>query len=393
MNQIAAPKLARIAVLLIMVCGILVFGANRPAWATPAQAPFGQTVTVTPGGAPGPRLTINQLRCSGENVVVEFIVRQLPDNTTGFGSVSYTVNGQNRTANFDQRTGGDAGYVDSIPRSAQPSNNAYEISAASVDLTVGAQTITVGLENPNRFTVVCRQESNSSDDCPELGDGNSVGPGAEAELRLSPWRLRIRVIKCDSKGRFELKLISPGDAPGPNAGEVFAPWLIEITYFNNEGKMVSNPTFTGSMTLCYDYSAADVAQAGGVGNLTIQTYDPAQAKWVALATTVEANSSICTELSHLSTYAVAMPNPAQITPAAAPVSNPPNTQPAVAPAVSNAPQTPGAVPRALPKTGAPSESLVPFWLWALIGLLIGMACTIFAWGNVRAQSAAKDPPR
>src|SRR5512138_2368300 len=79
MNRIAALKLARIAVLLIMVCGILVFGANRPAWATPVQAPFGQTVTVTPAPAPGPRLTINQLRCSGETVVVEFIVRQLPD--------------------------------------------------------------------------------------------------------------------------------------------------------------------------------------------------------------------------------------------------------------------------------------------------------------------------
>src|SRR5215211_4481910 len=131
------------AVLLIMVCGVLVFGANHPAWATSSAQ---QTSTVPqPTSRPGPerpRLTINQLRCSSENVVVEFTVRQIPANTTNYGSVAYVVNGQDRTAGFDRVTGGNARYVDSIPRSAQPSNNTYQISTASVVLTVNSQPVT-----------------------------------------------------------------------------------------------------------------------------------------------------------------------------------------------------------------------------------------------------------
>src|SRR5262249_41532584 len=149
-----------------------------------------------------------------------------------------------------------------------------------------------------------------------------------------------------------------------------------------------------SMTLCFDPSAADLALGGGVGNLTIQTYDQSLLKWVPLATTAGANGSGCAELPHLSTYSGAVRNPAPAAPPpAAPAAGPPHTPPPAAPAVSNAPQAADAVPRALPNTGEPSAGLVPFWLWALIGLMVGIACIIFAWGKIRAQTAAKDSPR
>jgi hypothetical protein len=393
MNRIAPLKLARMAVLLIMVCGVLVFGANHPAWATPGAAQGSPTVPITPVNPPE-ILTLNQIHCSNGNVLVEFMVHNPPSGTTDYGSVSYDVNGQTRTATFDGLTGNNALYVDSIPSSAQSSKSTYDVTSASVTLTASGRQINISLQNPNKFTVVCKQKSKSNADCPELSDGDEVSPDSEAETRYGQWRFRLQVIKCDTGGQFAIGLIGAGGVPAPNAGELFIGSPIDVTFFDSKGSVMSNPNFTGSMTLCADYSAADLALAGGTGNLTIQTYDQTLLKWVALATTAGANSSVCAELPHLSTYALAVRNRAQATPpAAAPAASQPNTQPAVAPAVSNAPQAAGAVPRALPNTSEPSVGLVPFWLWALIGLSIAIACIIFGWGKIRAQSAGKDSPR
>jgi hypothetical protein len=377
MRRFATLKLARMAALLILVCGVLVFGANRPAWATPAQNERGQTVTITPAPFPDVRLTLGQVNCSSSDVRIEFTVRQLPTTgVTSYGSVSYVVNGQTRTASFDRKGGTNARYRDTITRSQQASNNVYNITSGTVTLTISGQPVTATLENPNSFTVRCRRSSGDDDKCPRLSNDDVIGPDNEGTDGRGEWSLRVRVIKCITRGKFQLQLVG---APGPNSGDQFAGSQIEVNFLDDNGQPLSQPTFSGSMTLCFAYAGAE----GAVG-LTMQTFDPAQGRWVPLATSA-GGGSICAVLPHLSTYAVTLRVPAQATP---PSAAPGAGSPAVgggtgAVAAPSAPRAPGVVPSALPRTGdtgAPS-----LWLWLALGAALSAAGLLLLSRARRAQ--------
>lgn len=382
MKRFATLKLARMAALLILVCGVLVFGANRPAWATPAQGERGQTVTITPAPFPDVRLTLGQINCSSNDPRVEFTVRGLPTTgVTDFGSVSYVVNGQTRTASFDRRSGTNARYRDTIPRSQQPSNNVYNITSGTVTLTISGQSVTATLENPNSFTVRCRRSSNADDNCPRLSNDDVIGPDSEGDDGRGEWSLHVRVIKCITRGKFDLRLVG---APGPNSGEQFAGSQIEVLFLDEKGQPLSQPTFTGSMTLCFAYAGAE----GAVG-LTMQTFDPAQGRWVALATSA-GGGSICAVLPHLSTYAVTLRVPAQATPPAAapgvgsPTGGTGGTGSVGGVAAPISPRAPGVVPSALPRTGTAGAG-ISLWLWLALGAALSATGALLVGRARRAQ--------
>jgi len=336
--------------------------------------------TKTPASGPGPRLNLSQIRCSGQDVQVDFVIVQLPDNVSDYGTVSYVVNGQNRTAAFSKRTGGVAHYLDSIPPAAQAPDGGYDVTAATVTLVVGGQPLTVTLENPNKFTVICKTSKppkSSNTSCPDGGSRENIGPGVERTISSCPWWIHVDADDFSTNGALEIAPIAPGAAPPPSGGELFVGRQIEVTLFDQDGKPVTPPTFSKTIQLCYNYSAKELAQAGAATNLSIQTYDTAASQWVVLPTTLDsANRIICTELPHLSMFGLAAKTGA---PAAPQVAAP--AVPQVAAPVAAA--APGVVPSVLPNTGANEDEAIPVWMWILIGMTLGIGGALGGWRLLR----------
>lgn len=387
MYRMAFNSFSRTIMVALMVCGILLVGASGPAWATSAQ-PQSTIPTITPGNSPNPQLSLGELRCAGQTVRVEFVVSQLPDNVTSFGSVSYVVNGQNRSASFTKRSGSVGYYSDTIPPPAQSANGAYDITSASVTITVnGGLTFSPALRNPNQFTLVCRTTGRSStptptpaataQDCSKLVNGALVGSNGEAQLFSGPWRLDLALINCQLPGHFEIKLLAPGAVPGLGGSSFFVGAQVEVTFFDANGQPVSQPPVVSAMRLCFAAAADDLTRAGGAANVALQTFDTASGQWTTLATGAT-NGVICAQLPHLSLFAVTARDQAAAPPV---VVAPPASAPPVV-AGSN-----GVVPSQLPNTGATNERLVPIWLWALIGLLLGGAGVSFALRRRRTSRA------
>lgn len=344
MKRISPPQLARLAALVLMLCGLFALGAGGAAWATPLQAPEGQTV---PTRGPGSRLNLGQVSCAGADVLVEFVLVQLPDNITDFGAVSYVVNGQTRTAAFERRTGNVAHYIDRIPPSAQAPNGSYDVTSATVTLVAGGQPVVLSLQNPNRFTAVCRTAPPPTPrrgGCPVAPQRNAAGPNTEAEVADCPWWASIELNDLSVNGTFEMRLLAAGATPPPNTGNTFFGPQVELNFFDANGNLVSNPAFARPVKLCYNYTN-DSAARGNLANLVIQTYDTTLRRWVALPTTLEADTeNICTQLPHLSIFSVVLQRLGG-----------------------------GVRPVALPNTGAASDILIPFWVWLMIGAAGGVA--------------------
>ena len=157
--------------------------------------------------------------------------------------------------------------------------------------------------------------------------------------------------------------------PGLGGGAFFVGAQVEVTFFDVNGQPVSQPPVVSLMRLCFAAAADDLTRAGGPANIALQTFDTASGQWATLATGAN-NGIICAQLPHLSLFAVTGRESVGTPPAAV-------VPPASAPPIvvgSN-----GVVPSQLPNTGAASDRLIPIWLWALIGLLIGGAAILLAW--------------
>lgn len=386
MNRSSLLRLGRLAALALLVCGVLLLGANSAAWASPVRAPGDQTIpTKTPAQELGPRLNLSQVRCSGQNVQVDFVVVQLPDGVTDYGSVSYVVNGQTRTAAFSKRTGGVAHYLDSIAPADQAPGGSYDITSASVTISFQGGQLTPKLENPNTLTVICKNSKPPKPDnktCPDGNDHENIGPGTARSISSCPWWVNVDADDFSADGAIEIALIAPGASPPPNGGDIFVGRLIEVTLFDQDGKPVPRPTFSRTIELCYNYSAEDLARAGAATNFSLQTFDTATSQWVVLPTTLDStNRIICTELPHLSMFGLA----AKISASAAPPASaaPVESEPVAAPIAPVAGAAPANLPSVLPNTGAGAGEAIPVWIWIMIGVAFGIAGALSAWRLVR----------
>jgi len=155
----------------LLLVVILLLSLHPAAWATPTQNPAGQSVpTKTPKPTsipkptntpkpttppPGTKLNVSNVTCAGQNVWVNFVVVQLPNNVTNYGIVTYVVNGNTRTAIFDKRTGDTAHYLGLILPGQQSLNHIYHITSGSVTITTTTGAFTLPLSNPGTFHAAC----------------------------------------------------------------------------------------------------------------------------------------------------------------------------------------------------------------------------------------------
>lgn len=171
MNHPTRSRLARLTAMSLLLVVILLLSLHPAAWATPTQNPAGQSVptktpkptntpkpTKTPKpitAPPGTKLNVSSVTCAGQNVWVNFVVVQLPNNVTNYGIVTYVVNGNTRTATFDKRTGDTAHYIGLILPAQQSLNRTYHITSGSVTITTTTGSFTLPLHNPGTFHASC----------------------------------------------------------------------------------------------------------------------------------------------------------------------------------------------------------------------------------------------
>lgn len=74
-----------------------------------------------------------------------------------------------------------------------------------------------------------------------------------------------------------------------------------------DGILQPGATFLVPITICFSYTDADVAAAGGnANNIVIQYYDPALNQWVNVPTTVDtAGKKVCIQVTHLTLFQLA----------------------------------------------------------------------------------------
>ena len=174
-------------------------------------------------------------------------------------------------------------------------------------------------------------------------------------LENCPWSIDIEPGDLSEDGELEAKLILASASQGPNAGERFFGPHVELTLFDANGQPLVKPNFAQPVKLCFTYTTADLAVIGDPAAFTIELFNPDTKRWERLPSTLDlANSRVCTQLPHLSLYALA----------------------------ARVPQ-----PSALPNTGASAQSLAGVGLWALLALMLGMGL-LFAAQAVQRQPAA-----
>ena len=373
MKHRSIPTLARASALFVLLLVVMALGLQPTVWATSNPVQAGQTV---PTRTPGPRLNLAEIRCDGQDVLVEFLVVHLPHGISDYGAVSYTVNGLTRTAKFDKQTGGVAHYVDLIPPAAQASDGVYEVTTATLVIVANGKEVNLRDNFPGARRASCTHPNPPNPDnkaCPNGRNHENVGPGAARVISDCPWWINVDADDFSDGGAIEIARVAPGAAPPPNGGDIFVGGLIEVTLFDKDGKPVLRPTFSRPIELCYQYSAEDAARAGGATNFSFQTFDTATSQWVVVSTSLDSiNGVICAQLSHLSMFGLSAKSGARAAPEAV-----------AAPIAPVAGAAPANRPSVLPNTGLGAGEAIPVWMWIMIGIAFGIAGALGAWRLLR----------
>jgi hypothetical protein len=129
--------------------------------------------------------------------------------------------------------------------------------------------------------------------------------------------------------------------------------------FDANGQPIASPAFVHPISLCFNYSADDLAILGDPAAFAIEFFNTGTRQWDRLQSTLDsANSRVCTTLPHLSLYARAARVP---------------------------------VPGALPRTGTPGDPGLSIWVWALLALGLGLGLSIWARKSQRVVQPARLP--
>jgi hypothetical protein len=382
MNIRPLSRLARPLALLVLLAGVLTLGATNALWATPAQA--GRLAQTVP---PREHLILTSVTCPQQDIEVAFNVTALDSDVTGYGEVSYVVNGLTRTASFTNRTGAVAKYVGILPPADQSADRRYNITSGKVTLAVTGGSRTIFLENPHISTANCvgrgpnptpRRGGGGNDNraqgtptstptktplsgAPQGGKGcalgapqANVGPNIDATVANCPWATFVGGGDISSSGTLQILPVPPAAIAPPSPGDTFIGPLADIVLFDASGNPVANPAFASPVDVCYFYGADEMARtSGSSASFILEYYDTERAAWVALPSTVDAaGSRVCTSVGHLTRFALAMR---------------------------------ATVPAELPRTGAPAT--LPAWSWA------ALAGGLLALGALALRGARRQSPR
>jgi hypothetical protein len=339
--------LARPLALLLLLAGLLSLSANHAAWATPVQPELdAQTVPRRPE-----LLMVEDVNCETGVIRVIFRLERLHDDVSDYGTVAYVVNGQIRNAAFVERMDGNARYIDTIPAGQEATNGTYDVMSAILTITMsGGEVKTHSLQNPSVFRAACpgRQPGLTPQPqpaapqpgqlCAAGAPRGEIGPNVNTVIANCPWVVFFTGSPTTPNGAIEIRLVQPNTAPQPNAGDIFAGVLADIVLLDGNNSVVTRSNFANRIEICYFYGASELARAGNdPASLTIQFFDSALGRWVALPTSpIPAGGRVCALTNHLTLFSLTTRLP---------------------------------TPSALPNTGEAAAAL-PLWIWLTIALTL-----------------------
>ena len=244
-------RLLRPAALLLLIAGIFLLGTHSPVWATPAQAPYGQTVptkTPKPTQAPEPTLTPKPTKA--------------PEPTK----------------------------TPKPTKAPEPTKTAKPTEALE----------------PTKTPKPTKTPDESAGSCSALSRA-PVSRDTEITLEACPWLVVADGAAFTVDGTLQLQLAAADAVPRPNAGDTFIGTQADVTLFDSDGNPIAQPALTRSIEVCYRYTDAETAQAAGdPANFTLQSFSASSRAWTDLATSVDAsNSRVCASPTHLSLFALA----------------------------------------------------------------------------------------
>jgi len=135
----------------------------------------------------------------------------------------------------------------------------------------------------------------------------AVTPGIPTTVTSGATTLVLPADALREPGTLVVRSVAPDTLRTVSAGFSFLGKLAEIIFYDAQGNPIEPPTFANPILVCFDYSADDLAKAGGQpDNFLVQFYDTNAQKWVALPTRPEpARGHACGSVSHLALFALA----------------------------------------------------------------------------------------
>lgn len=134
-----------------------------------------------------------------------------------------------------------------------------------------------------------------------------VEPGVATAITTSAGDVLIAANTLSAPGTLEVAPVAAGQLPAASDGYTLLGAAVEATLFDANGQPIDQPNLANSFQVCLDYTAGDLAKAGGdAASLVIMRYDEGAGAWVALPTTPDAaGGRICGPAGQMGTFALA----------------------------------------------------------------------------------------
>lgn len=132
--------------------------------------------------------------------------------------------------------------------------------------------------------------------------------GVPLTVPLANGQIVLPANAAHDSGTLVVQQSAADTLPVANSGFKLVGQMVDIVYYDAKGHRVEHPTFANPIQVCLDYSADDLAKAGGqTDNFVVQFYDVGQQKWVAVPTNVDtAKGRACGSVNHLTLFALAV---------------------------------------------------------------------------------------
>ncbi len=293
------------------------------------------------------QLRLNSITCSGQTVRAIFVVTNAPpaSQINNYGSVSYTANGQTRTASFSGRSGNDLFYVDTQVVGPSVSSATVNVTAGSVTLMLNSGSVTLNLSNPGPVVITCTTAGTATP--------TAVATATSTPL---PGGMQLALLSLTCNGQTVTATFQVTNVPTSqvsNYGSVNYTANGQARVANLGGVSGSTAFYVDSTTLGAGVSTASFAITGGTVTLTTSSG----------ATTLNLSNPGTFTVTCAAATAVPTDTPTAV--AAAPTDTP-TTAPAAVVATSTAIPPTGAsagvatgAPSNIGGAGVPSPSTLP----------------------------------
>lgn len=134
-----------------------------------------------------------------------------------------------------------------------------------------------------------------------------VSPGIAATVSSGDATVVVPANAMSAPGTLEVAPVAAGQLPAASAGYLLLGNGLDATLYDAQGRQVDLSRLTNPIEIYLEYTADDLAKAGGdPANLIIMYYDESTGKWIALPSTPDpATGRVRAMASEMGTFVLA----------------------------------------------------------------------------------------